>query len=71
MGKIPIVVREWMHDNQALFIYNGVERVAKLDGTNKEARYEVKKPRFAVAHTGKTKFMKNMSADTNKSKVKE
>lgn len=49
---VPIKTVEWMPDNTGVFIYNGVDNIVRLDGTDKEARYEIKKPQMVIMHTG-------------------
>lgn len=51
---VPIKTADWVPDGDALFIYNGVDNIVRNDATNKEARYEVKKPRMVILHTGVT-----------------
>lgn len=50
---IPIKTVDWIKDGDFMLISNGVDNIARLDGTNKEVNYEAKKASFAVYHKGK------------------
>ncbi len=51
--KLRIKTYNWMPVNESLFIANGVDNVVRLDGTNKDAQYEAKKPKWALFHAGR------------------
>lgn len=69
---VPIKTANWLPDNTSVMVYNGVDNVARLDGTNKEARYEVKKPRMVIVHTGVTPDLAKwrLSQRLNKTRAK-
>ncbi len=55
MQDTPINIKtvDWMQHGDFMLISNGVDAVAKLDMTDKEAILEVKKPSFGIYHKGK------------------
>lgn len=53
MAEIPIKATSWMKDGDFMFIQNGVEAIARLDGTKLEVKYPIKKAKFAIYHKGK------------------
>lgn len=57
---IKIETRDWIPENDAVFIYNGVDQVVKHDLTGKEATYTIKKTKMVIVHTGETEALKQL-----------
>lgn len=64
MGKkkfgVEIKTAGWVPVDKALFIMNGVDAVVKLDGTNKEVRKTIKKPKMVTVHLGEATYLKKL-----------
>jgi len=50
---VPIKTANWVKDGDAVFMMNGVDAIARLDGTDKEARYTIKQPKMVIYHKGR------------------
>lgn len=75
MGGIKIVTADWMKEDEALFIYNGVDQLVRHDLTGKQGERTVKPATgIIVKHIGETpqlKWYKRLwkSAHTNQNKL--
>lgn len=57
-SDIKLKTYDFIKPNEGMLIVNGVDIIAHLDLTNKEARYEIKQPKgvkFITHHKGRVK----------------
>lgn len=61
---VPVKTVSWLPENKGLFVYNGVDQIVRLDGTNKEARYTTKQPKavfFTLPPDEHNKLMRGLA----------
>lgn len=51
--KLNIKTVDYMEDGDFMLIQNGVDAIIRLDGTNKEVKYPIKKATFGIYRKGK------------------
>ena len=62
---VNIVAKDWMPINDVAFIYDGIDNIVGLDGTNKEATYTVKEPKMVIVHAGRTRNLDKVRANSS------
>lgn len=63
MFGVQIKEADWVKDGDVVFWYNGVDELAKLDGTNKTATKTIKEAQMVVYHAGEVRSLKELRAN--------